>query len=127
MKFWQLEAICGKQPGLFSLAAAQQEAWRHFGEWDRHFDKLVETQDRSVLDYSLPDEFVQAVLAVCSLTFYVSDDGGTLRSWRMSSADEEISALEAYRRYSSQYGGGLLEDVLEKGSHPISGPKLFRD
>lgn len=127
MKFWQLESICREQPGLLSQIAAQQDAWKQFGEWDRNFHELVDTQNRAILDWVLPEEYARAVLAVCSLAFYVSEDESQLRASRSSPSDEEISALEADIRYSPQYGGGILEDVLEKGSHPISGKKLFSD
>ncbi|MEV4313387.1 hypothetical protein [Actinocrispum sp. NPDC049592] len=54
------------------------------------------------------------VLSGSKLELYEAAD--TIRSCRFGPADRVISAVEVYRRF----GGGFLEDVLEKGSRPTA-------
>jgi hypothetical protein len=110
MKLWQLVSIMPDDTPLLQSIASSQENWKQFVIWFEDFGRLVEVQDRSKLDYVLPDGLVRLALARSEKVCFLSKDGW-LRSWRMSPDDELLSALEVYQRY----GGDVLEDVFEKG------------
>jgi hypothetical protein len=102
---------------LLQSIASSQENWKQFVIWFEDFGKLVHAQDRSKLDYELPDGMVRLALAHSEEVCFLSKDGW-LRSWRMSPDDELLPALEVYQRY----GGDVLEDVFEKGVVRIQPP-----
>ncbi len=108
MKLWQLHAVMDKVQPICAVAELRSD-WRFIGEWAEQFNALVETQDRAKLDYELPDDFVRLVLMQSNLTYYLSKDGW-LRSYRMSSDDEALSTIAAFK-----YGGFAIEDAFEKG------------
>jgi hypothetical protein len=100
----------GNRTLLQSIASSDYN-WEQFAIWYGDYDRLVDQQDREKLDYELPDGIVRLVLAQSDKVYFLAKDGW-LRSYRISSEDEKLSALEAFQRY----GGDVIEDVLEKGS-----------
>lgn len=113
MKFWHLMYVCRRagQLDLPATKATGREEWRQFAEWWRHYDDLVDAQDRDKLDFELPDDYVRGVLHEVELPLYESQDGVWLRHPRFAPTDQELSALEAYIRYGSE----AIDEALEKG------------
>lgn len=112
MKLWQLHSIMRDCPSTISSIALTRADWRYIAEWMTDFTNLVRRQDRSKLDFILPDEFVRTVLSRLTLSFYLNADNQHLRSYSINrSREERLSAVEAYERF----GGDVLEDLLEKG------------
>jgi hypothetical protein len=110
MKLWQLMSIMRDNRALLQSIASSQENWKQFVTWIEDFGKLVQAQDRSKLDYILPDGLVRLALSHSEEVCFLSRDGW-LRSRRVSPDDELLPALEVYQRY----GGDVLEDVFEYG------------
>jgi len=110
MKLWQLVSVM-KNIQLIRAIASTHDEWKFVAGWLAEYDTLVDAQDRTKLDYTLSDRFVRIVLEKSDLECYLSNDG-QLRSWRMSSNDESLPALEVFDRY----GGEALEEAYEKGS-----------
>lgn len=103
------------QLDLPATKATERAEWRQFGEWWRHYDDLIDSQDRDKLDLELPDDYVRRVLSEVKLALYESQDGVWLRHPRFARTDHERSALEAYIRYGSE----AIDVALEKGAARI--------
>lgn len=115
MKFWQLHAVVrSEDQAKIRSAAASRTEWNFIDDWLANFSDLVTTQDRTKLDYELPDDFVRVVLKGVKLRYYLGRDG-YLRSRKRSFRDKRMSALEAFDRF----GGEVIEDVLEKGCYKV--------
>jgi hypothetical protein len=114
VKFWQLMYVCRRagQPDLPATKAADREEWSQFGEWWRHYDELIDAQDRERLDFELPHEYVREVSGDVRLALYESEDGVWLRHPRFAPTDRELSAFEAYIKY----GSDAIDTALEKGT-----------
>ncbi len=115
MKLWQLMAIMDGDKALLQSIASSQSSWRQFGIWIDDFEKLVREQDRSKLDYVLPDDMVRLALVRSEKVCFLDMDGW-LRSWRMSPDDVMLTALEVYQRF----GCDVLEEIFEKGGVAVS-------
>src|SRR5260370_28314808 len=85
--------------------------WQEFAAWLENWEALVDSQDRTKLDYLVPDDLVLSALARTDLVCFVSNDG-VMRSRRFSPDDMSIPVAEAYRRY----GGGALAGAFAIGS-----------
>jgi len=109
MKFWQLVSIASEQPELVSEVASGHPEWLHYATDASNMSTLVANQDRHTLDRVVDPVFAEAVLSGVRKSYYYGN--GWLRSRRLGS-EEEISALEAAKRF----GGDAVEDALEYGS-----------
>lgn len=118
MKLWQLVSIVDNNTAMLQSIASSRENWRHLGLWFGNFGQLVQAQDRSKLDYEIPESFVRLVLSRSQKVCFLSKDGW-LRSWQMSPDDELMPALDAYQKY----GGEVLERVYENGAVAVAHPR----
>src|SRR5258708_15735593 len=78
--------------------ALSKPQWQEFAAWLENWEALVDSQDRTKLDYLVPDDLVLSALARTDLVCFVSNDG-VMRSRRFSPDDMSIPAPEAYRPY----------------------------
>jgi hypothetical protein len=115
MKLWQLMSIMDGEKALLRSIASSQTGWGQFVTWIDDFENLVRAQDRSKLDYVLPDDMVRLALARSEKACFLDMDGW-LRSRRMSPDDVLLPVLEIYQRF----GGDLLEEVFDKGAVAVS-------
>jgi hypothetical protein len=111
MKFWQLVSITrSADRDLISRIARTRLEWNAYEPLALSFPQLVRAQDREALDSRVNVEFAQAVLEETEGSLFLSRDGW-LRSWRVASADLELSLLDSFNKY----GADVVEDVLEYG------------
>ena len=115
MKFWQLSSIVHSYRHVINEVATTQDEWKFISDWLSNYDKLVEIQDRSKLDYQLPDHFIREVLKNVNLPYYISHDAIWLRSWKALDDDSLITALDAFDRY----GANAMEEAIEFGSFKV--------
>src|SRR5260370_42716186 len=94
--------------------ALSKPQWQEFAAWLENWEVLVDSQDRTKLDYLVPDDPVLSALARRALVCFVSNDG-VMRSRGFSPDDMSIPVAEAYRRY----GGDALEETFEYGSFTV--------
>jgi len=113
MKLWQLVSIMRENDKVEAIktVALSKPQWQEFAAWLENWDALVDSQDRTKLDYLVPDDLVLSALARTDLVCFVSNDG-VMRSRRFSPDDASIPVAEAYRRY----GGDALEETFEYDS-----------
>lgn len=109
MKFWQLLSVAGAE--TIARSASQAPDWAKFGIWIANIATICNAQDRDKLDAELDTNFVMSVLSEVTRFCYLSENG-VLRSWRFSLKDEELLFTKVFELY----GGGILEEVCEKGS-----------
>lgn len=116
MKVWEfMSAFRWSDVSLIDLV--HDERWvEPYGKYFDQFDQLVQSQDRAVLDSPVPIELSRAAASLCDdLLFTISDDGNIRR---LTSGDESASALSATHIHDN-FGGAIIEDVLEKGSYRL--------
>ena len=85
MKLWQLFSVMlqdNKVEAIKTVALSKPQ-WREFAAWLENWKALVDSQDRTKLDYLLPDDLVLDALARMDLVCFVSNNG-VMRSWRFS-------------------------------------------
>ncbi len=116
MKLWQLVSVMKQNNKLEAIktVALSKPQWQEFAAWLENWEALVDSQDRTKLDYLVPDDLVLSALARTDLVCFVSNDG-VMRSRRFSPDDMSIPVAEAYRRY----GGDALEETFEYGSFTV--------
>lgn len=120
MKFWQLASILSwnKQHSLPIETLGIGPEWAEIGNWYENLSEIIRVQDRTKLDYELPDNFVKNVLSRCTQFCYLHsvDNEKWLRSTRFTVDDQTISLLQAYETY----GADALEEAFEYGSYDVS-------
>ena len=116
MKFWELISAFGRGDSKIERLF-RSDAWRvPFHDYYTDFDKHVVSQNRDVLDQFVPLDLSRACAELRSdLVFFTDASCSIVRSQRLDSSDVEISALQIHE----QYGGAVIEDVLEKGSYRV--------
>jgi hypothetical protein len=113
-KFWELESIARSVPGAVQAVAAQKSEWSQFADLHNKLNDLINQQDRTGLDQSVPNDLVTEVLNKLDMTLYQGPDG-RIRTQQMSSGDQPISAVDVFKKH----GGNFLENVLEHGSELV--------
>ena len=108
MKHWQLDLVVGNRNLLIEVSFQRSE-WAMVGQWYSDYNRIVNIQDRSKLDYLLPKDYVEAVLSSVPNVCYISKDGLWIRSRCHDQSDKVISFLDAYRRF----GATVLEEICE--------------
>lgn len=108
MKFWQLGSICRERPDILRQVL-QMDRWKCYYDVYLEFDELVNQQRRDIIDQILPSDLVIAVLEQETTQLYIS--GGYLRVRPFGDQNETVTFLTVYK----QFGGEVLEEVLEKG------------
>src|SRR5260370_13475651 len=94
--------------------ALSKPQWQEFAAWLENWEALVDSQDRTKLDYLVPDDLVLSALARTDLVCFVSNDG-VMTSRRFSPGDMSIPVPEAYRRY----GGHRFEGASNTAPLPV--------
>ncbi|NQT39639.1 MAG: hypothetical protein HQ581_19230 [Planctomycetes bacterium] len=115
MMFWQLTSAFRGNPSALQ-AVLERPEWHEYLAWFQDFGKLVDTQDRAILDAELPDGLCRECLKECSLMFFIKD--GFLVHCVPTNTPESsqvLSALEVFERF----GGTAIEDACEYGSFPL--------
>ena len=113
MKFWELTSIMRTQrEDLENLL--QDQKWSQYRGWYADMSRIVDEQDRTVLDSIVPDDLALAALARFSDRFQVQN--GYLYGCPKDDASVSLSALESYIRF----GGTAIEETLERGSAKVS-------
>jgi len=120
MKFWELVSAFRVSPEIVREVLSRP-AWREpYGRWYEDFNRLVDAQDRGVLDARVPLELSREVARLSSLTFQYSPRHGTLRESWSEGMDPgplmEMTALEVHDRF----GGSVIEEVGEYGSFTVT-------
>src|SRR5260370_34128463 len=85
--------------------ALSKPQWQEFAAWLENWEALVDSQDRTKLDYLVPDDLVLSALARTDLVCFVSNDG-VMRSRRVSPDDISIPVAGGYPRYGGGTFGG---------------------
>ena len=116
MRFWQLVSVFRDQRSTLH-AVLERPQWRHYLPWLHDFSHLVQTENRAVLDSTLPDELCRDALQLLQIAFYL--EGGWLHpstEYRPAPACAEVlTALQVFDRF----GGEVMEDTLEYGSYKV--------
>jgi hypothetical protein len=114
MKFWELVSIMRGQPeDLENLL--RDEKWTQYACWYADLNRIVDEQDRGILDSAVPEELAFAAMERFRERFQVRN--GYLCGCPQGAAlSGSLSALETYKRF----GGTAIEDTLERGSAKIS-------
>jgi hypothetical protein len=109
MKFWQLVSIFRDDlPSLRNIL--REPARAHYLKWLGQFDELVRTQNREILDHTMPRDLILQAMQASKLTFSVQN--GYLRLGSAGTAINcSLSAMDVY----TTYGPYAIEDVLEYG------------
>lgn len=113
MKFWQLVSIYRDCCDVLEIVL-QENKWKRYSKAYHKFEELVQNQQREILDEILPEELICSVLKQDKRQLYISD--GYLRLQPSKDSDAMTSILSVYH----QYGGKMLEDILEFGSVKVS-------
>ena len=82
-------------------------------KWLEEIKRIVNEQQRSILDAELPEELVVGALKSSKIRFVWS--GGYLRCFGSEPRSGDFSAVEAFLRY----GGHALDEAYEYGSYEI--------
>jgi hypothetical protein len=107
MKFWEVVSAFREDRKL-------DQYWQHFMKWD----VLVDTQQRDILDQSVPLDLTREICQEVQLSFVLSRDARStwLRSNLPGRNSErnlpKLSALDVHERY----GPAVIEEVREYGS-----------
>jgi len=111
MKFWELVSIFSNDKKTL-VSVLKRARWTQYSEWLSDYPTIVGRQDRTILDFPLPDELCREVLSLSPERYQLRDGQLTSVSSRSArSADVTMSAVEAFDRF----GGSALEEVSEKG------------
>jgi len=111
MKFWELHPLIDDP----SLLADEQfrNKWHWFCKWLEEIKRIVNEQQRSILDAELPEELVVSALWSSKIRFVWS--GGYLRCFGNEPGPSDFSAVEAFLRF----GGHALDEAYEYGSYRV--------
>src|SRR5260370_36578314 len=80
--------------------ALSKPQWQEFAAWLENWEASVDSQDRTKLDYLVPDDLVLSALARTDLVCFVSNDG-VMRSRRFSPHDIPMPAAAGCHRYAA--------------------------
>ncbi len=107
MKLWQLVSICKDidQP-TYNLELKTE--WKEYQNAFNQYNKLVDEQDREILDKKVPRSLIIYLLSSVNIPLYIYK--GHIQRKALSSESLEISVLDAYYKVGSR-----LEDVFEYG------------
>src|SRR4051794_22211748 len=116
MKFWELTSAFRGWPEMVRQVLALPR-WRdpYLRQYE-HLNRLIDQQDRGVLDAPIPLELSREVAARCP-TRFVFDPASRYVRQRLTESPlpaglVQMSAVEVH----DQFGGSLIEEVFEKGS-----------
>ena len=110
MKFWELVSAFRTEQSVLDAVFAEHPDHEFSGHY-ANFNALVDSQNRDVLDATVPDELVLLVASRSTRTFSLSADG-TLRLARTELDGQILSAVDVVERF----GGSVIEKVHEYGS-----------
>lgn len=108
MKFWQFISLC-KELNINLSSINLDAKWDMYITWSCEFDIIVDKQDRSKLDFLVPNELSLQVFSTSKSIFYLSD--GYLRKRALNDGDIKMVVLDIL----NTYGGEKLEEMLEYG------------
>ncbi|MEM8650043.1 MAG: hypothetical protein AAGF54_05890 [Pseudomonadota bacterium] len=89
------------------------ERWQEFMLLHEASPELVRKRQRDKLDTKVPDELCIEVLSRHPGVIFRSNN--ILRSYRFTAQDQSFSFMSIFQ----EFGGSILEEVLEKGSKEI--------
>ena len=113
MKYWELVSIMRTQRSALENLL-RDERWARYRQWFADWDRLVDEQDREILDSTVQEELACAAMELFPDRFQVRK--GYLHGCPIGVApSDSLSALETYRRF----GGTAIEDTLERGNAKI--------
>lgn len=115
MKLWELVSVCrgrNKEALLSTLSSGMWPSIRHDVE---RFNELVASQDRTRLDFEMPESLVEEVVARLDYRFSVMD---SMLRMTNSASEKHLSAAEVGKKF----GYDVIEEVLERGSIRVSSP-----
>jgi len=118
MKFWELiSAFRSEKENLNSVL--EKPVWQKFKVNFQNIEKLVNQQNRKILDEEIPFQLAKEVCEKSKLTFYLYYESNPkiLTSWKKET-DEKFkifTPLDILLKYS----GNFIEAILEKGSIQI--------
>jgi hypothetical protein len=114
MKFWCLVSYCRSCRDKLG-AVFEDPKWAQYAALYRAFDESVLKQDRSRLDFELPNELCREALSFSPETYVVEE--GNLRL-AFPSDDKKLKRLTALDVFDL-YGGDCLEEVAEYSSYKV--------
>jgi len=112
MKLWQLISIL-RDSNIVKQALGLQR-WEKYRRLFEDFSHYVEIQDRDGLDQMVDEDLCRAALEAWGHFFWVDNDGYLREYQRQDMNIVQEKLIPAYAAYV-EYGGDILEEVLEKG------------
>lgn len=117
MKFWQFISLFRDEESLLELVLKEPQ-WALYCQWYSDFEQHARNRNLFVLDAEMPDELCRHALRLSRKRFYIRGDHLDLYmpGERILPTHRGMTAIEAFDRF----GGTVLEEVFEKGSHKLT-------
>lgn len=116
MKFWEVMSAFREMDDILE-AVFREHPWRDvYWESFLHFHHAVVCHDRQVLDAPVPLELSREIAARYPQSLFLDPEQHILRAVRSTSRYQELTMLEVH----DQYGGAMIEEVMEYGSAVLS-------
>jgi hypothetical protein len=117
MKFWEMVSAFRGQTSIvenvLQSSMWQDEFWGKYQD----FERLVERQDRSILDALVPIELSREIAARChELRFHFDPEKRTLHKFVSGRVYDDKQVVMTMLEVHDEFGGSIIEEVIEKGS-----------
>ncbi len=117
MKFWEMVSTFRDQNTVLESVLRSQKWQAGFWEKYQEFEGLIERQDRQILDAFVPIELSREIAAQChEINFYFNPEKGTLHKLVNGEGHDNKHIVMTALEVHDQFGGSIIEEVLEKGS-----------
>ena len=123
MKFWELTSAFRSEINNLQTVLAKDQ-WTRFKSYYDNLNKIVQRQERQILDEEIPFQLAKEVCELSKLKFYLyyKDTPHRLASYQQGSDTpfEEISSLDILLRF----GGSFIEETMERTMSDVMPRKL---
>jgi len=120
MKFWEMVSAFRDQKTILERVLRNPRWQADFWEKYQDFERLVERQDRQTLDAFVPIELSREISAQChELIFHFNPEKGVLLKLVSGKALDDKHIVMTVLAVHDQFGGSIIEEILEKGSANI--------
>lgn len=117
MKFWEMVSAFRDQKTILERVLRSPRWQADFWEKYQDFERLVERQDRQTLDAFVPIELSREIAAQChELKFHFNPEKGVLHKLVSGRVPDDNHIVMTVLEVHEQFGGPIIEEVLEKGS-----------
>jgi len=117
MKFWEMVSAFRDQKTILERVLRSPRWQPDFWEKYQNFERLVERQDRQILDAFVPIELSREIATEChELKFHFNSEKGVLHKLVSGRVPDGTHIVMTVLEVHDQFGGSIIEEVLEKGS-----------